>query len=67
MDRWIAFGIFLLGTGVGAVTTVALFARQIRHLRNLSKTGSHGNSQTVSCDHSAIEEESDNSDGRKSA
>jgi hypothetical protein len=67
MDRWIAFGIFLLGTGVGAVTTVALFAGQIRHLKNLSKTASHGNFRTVSCDNSAIGEESDKSDGRKSA
>jgi hypothetical protein len=66
MDRWIALGIFLLGAGGGALTTVALFAGQIRRLRDLPETASHGNSQTVSRDHSAIEEQSDKSDGRKS-
>ncbi len=35
MDRWIALGIFLLGTGVGALTTVALYAEQIRHLKQV--------------------------------
>jgi hypothetical protein len=56
----------LLGAGGGALTTVALFAGQIRRLRDLPETASHGNSQTVSRDHSAIEEQSDKSDGRKS-
>ena len=67
MDRWIALGIFLLGAGVGALTTVALYAGQIRHLRNLPETASHGNTQTGSCAHIAIEEQSDKSDGCKSA
>jgi hypothetical protein len=61
MDRWIALGIFLLGAGVGALTTVALYAGQIRHLKKVPGTASHDNS------HSAIEEQSDKSDGRKSA
>jgi hypothetical protein len=67
MDRWIALGIFLLGAGVGALTTVALYAGQIRHLRNRPETASHDNSQKVPCDHLAIEKQSDKSDGRKSA
>ena len=67
MDRWIALGIFLLGAGVGALTTVALYAEQLRHLKNLPETASLDKSQTASCDHSAIEEESDKFDGRKSA
>ena len=67
MDRWIALGIFLLGAGVGALTTVALYAGQIRHLKKLPETASHDKSQTAPCDHSAIEEQSDKSDGRKSA
>jgi hypothetical protein len=67
MDRWIALGIFRLGAGVGALTTVALYAGQIRHLKKLPGTASHDNFQTVSCDHLPIEEQSDKSDGRKSA
>jgi hypothetical protein len=66
MDRWIALGIFLLGAGVGALTTVALYAGQIRHLRNQPETASHDNPQKVSSDHIAIEEQSDKSDGLKS-
>jgi len=67
MDRWIALGIFLLGAGVGALTTIALYAGQIRQLRNRPETASHDDSQTASSDHSVIEEQSDKSDGRKSA
>jgi hypothetical protein len=67
MDRWIALGIFLLGAAVGALTTVAFYAGQIRHLRNRSETAFHDNPQKVSCDHLAIEEQSDKSDGRQSA
>jgi hypothetical protein len=67
MDRWIALGIFLLGAGVGALTTVALYAGQIRHLRNRPETASHDNPQKVSCDHFAIEEQSDKFGGRKFA
>jgi hypothetical protein len=34
MDPWMALGIFLLGTGAGALTTVALYVKQIRRLKN---------------------------------
>jgi hypothetical protein len=34
MDPWMALGIFLLGTGAGALTTVALYVKQIRQLKN---------------------------------
>lgn len=67
MDRWIALGIFLLGTGVGAVTTVALYAEQIRRLRTLREAAFHDGALTVSCDNSPIEEQGDKSDRRKSA
>lgn len=67
MDRWIALGIFLLGAGVGALTTVALYAGQIRHLKNLPETASHENSQTTFGDRSPIEEQTDKSARRKSA
>jgi hypothetical protein len=67
MDRWIALGIFLLGTGVGALTTVALYAEQIRHLRSVREAASHDIALTVSCDNSPIEKQGDKSDRRKSA
>jgi len=67
MDRWIALGIFLLGTGVGALITVALYAEQIRHLRTFRETASYDAALTVSGDNSPIEEEGDKSDRRKSA
>ena len=67
MDRWIALGIFLLGTGVGALTTVALYAEQIRHLRSLRAAEFHDGALTVSGDNSSIEEQGDKSDRRKSA
>jgi hypothetical protein len=67
MDRWIALGIFLLGAGVGALTTVALYAGQIRHLRNRPETASYDHSQTASYDHSVIAKQSDKSDEHKSA
>ena len=34
MDPWMSLGIFLLGTGAGALTTVALYVKQIRQLKN---------------------------------
>jgi hypothetical protein len=34
MDPWMALGIFLLVTGAGALTTVALYVKQIRQLKN---------------------------------
>jgi hypothetical protein len=67
MDRWIALGIFLLGTGVGALTTVALYAEQIRRLRTLREAASHDGALTVACDNSPIEAQGDKSDRRKSA
>ncbi|HXM64310.1 MAG TPA: hypothetical protein VN950_25840 [Terriglobales bacterium] len=67
MDRWIALGIFLLGAGVGALTTVALYAGQIRHLKGLPEAASHDNSQIVSRNNSPIEGQSDESATRKSA
>jgi hypothetical protein len=67
MDRWIALGVFLLGAGVGALTTVALYAGQIRHLKNLPEAASHDNSQTAFFDNPGIEAQSDKSDRRKSA
>jgi len=66
MDRWIALGIFLLGTGVGALTTVALYAEQIRRLRNV-REAAHDGAVIVSRDNSPIEEQGDKSDRRKSA
>jgi hypothetical protein len=67
MDRWVALGIFLLGAGVGALTTVALYAGQIRHLKNLPEAASHENPHTVTYDNSTIEALSDKSERRKSA
>jgi hypothetical protein len=66
MDRWIALGIFLLGAGVGAVTTVALYAGQIRHLRGL-EAATLDHSQALSRDHSVTERQGDTSVERKSA
>jgi hypothetical protein len=67
MDRWIALGIFLLGAGVGALITVALYAEQIRHLRNVREAVSHDGALTVSCGNSSITQQGDKSDRRKSA
>jgi hypothetical protein len=67
MDRLIALGIFLLGAGVGALTTIVLYAGQIRHLRKEQEAASHDHSQTASCDHAAVEKQSDKSGERKSA
>ena len=45
MDRWLVIGVFLLGAGVGALTTAALYSAQIRKLRVLVETASHHNPQ----------------------
>jgi hypothetical protein len=37
MDLWVALGIFLVGAGVGALTTVALYVNQIHQLKDLLK------------------------------
>jgi hypothetical protein len=66
MDRWIALGIFLLGAGVGALTTVALYAGQIRHLKELPKAVSHDDSPIVSYNN-LPDEKGEKSDRRKSA
>ena len=59
MDRWISLGIFLLGAGVGSLTTGALYAEQIHQLKDLLEAAAHNNSQT--------EERVHKSDARKSA
>jgi len=58
MDHWIALGIFLLGAGAGALTTVALYVKQIRQLKDLLEAA-HNNPKT--------EEQCHKPDGRKSA
>jgi hypothetical protein len=45
MDPWMSLGIFLLGTGAGALTTVALYVKQIRQLKNQLEAA-HNNPQT---------------------
>jgi hypothetical protein len=59
MDLWIALGIFLLGAGFGALTTVALYVKQIRKLKELLEAAHNNNSRT--------EEQCHKPDGRKSA
>ena len=59
MDPWTALGIFLLGAGAGALTTVAMYVKQIRELKDLLEAAAHNNSQT--------EEQCRKPDGRKSA
>jgi hypothetical protein len=58
MDLWFASGVFLLGVGAGALTTVALNVKQIRQLKNLLQTAKN-NPQT--------EERCQKPDERKSA
>jgi hypothetical protein len=53
-----ALGMFLVGIGVGALTTVALYIKQIRQLKYLLEAA-HNNPQT--------EERCHKSDERKSA
>jgi len=45
MDPWMSLGIFLLGTGAGALTTIALYVKQIRQLKN--QLGSGAQTQTL--------------------
>jgi len=45
MDPLMTFGIFLLGAGAGALTTAALYVKQIRQLKNLLEAA-HNNSRT---------------------
>ena len=45
MDPWMALGIFLLGIGAGALTTVALYVKQIRQLKSLLEAA-HKNPQS---------------------
>jgi len=59
MDSWMASGYFLLGAGVGALTTALLQARQIRKLKELLEAADHDNPKT--------KEQIPKSDGRKSA
>ena len=57
MDPWMALGMFLVGIGVGALTTVALYIKQIRQLKDLLEAA-HNNPKT---------EEDRKSDERQSA
>jgi hypothetical protein len=57
MDLWNVLGILLLGAGVGALTTAALYVEQIRKPKELLKA-------TRNDRH---EEDRHKSDGRKSA
>jgi hypothetical protein len=59
MDRWIAFGVFLLGAGAGSLASTLLHTGQIRKLKRLLEAAAYNTSQT--------EEEHRKSDGRKSA
>jgi hypothetical protein len=45
MHVWSALGIFLLGTGAGAVTTAAYYSAQIRELSRLIASASAQNAQ----------------------
>jgi hypothetical protein len=45
MDPWIASGCFLLGAGVGSLTSAALRAKKIRKLKQLLEAA-RNNSQT---------------------
>ena len=45
MDLWIASGMFLLGAGVGALTTASGYIKQIRQLNDLLEA-THTNPQT---------------------
>jgi hypothetical protein len=61
MDPWIASGCFLLGAGVGSLTTFALLVRQIRRLKDLLESAARHNSQTEDKD------QCHEPDGRRSA
>jgi hypothetical protein len=39
MDLWIALGIFVVGAGIGALTTAALYVQQICQLKDLLEDG----------------------------
>jgi hypothetical protein len=58
MDHWITLRMFLTSAGAGALTTVALYVKQIRQLKGLLEAA-HSNPKT--------EEQSHKLDGRKSA
>lgn len=45
MDHWIALGIFLLGAGVGALATLAMYVTQIRQLKDFL-AATHKNPRT---------------------
>jgi len=57
MDLWIASGMFLLGAGLGALTTASRYIKQIRQLKDLLEAA-HTNPKT---------EEDRKSDERQSA
>jgi len=58
MHPWIALGIFLLGVGAGALTTVALYVKQIRQLKDLLGAAAHNNFQKEDQDHKSTGRES---------
>jgi len=45
MDAWRSLGVFLLGTGAGAVATAAYYSAQIRELKQLIESASAQNVQ----------------------
>jgi len=61
MHVWSALGIFLLGTGAGAITTAAYYSAQIRELKRLIDSLSARNTQ----EKEAVQREAD--EKRKSA
>ena len=60
MEWWFVIGIFLLGSGAGAITTAAYYSGQIHRLKRLMETASQ--SQSLEEPNSHLEDES-----RKSA
>jgi hypothetical protein len=47
MHHWFALGIFVLGAGAGALTTAALYLKQIRQLKDLLEAEQSRNRRTV--------------------
>jgi hypothetical protein len=61
LGPWVALGIFLLGAGAGALTTFALYVKQIRQLKGLLLKTECSNSPTKE------QEQRHEPNGRKSA
>jgi hypothetical protein len=58
MDRWVGLGIFLLGAGVGALTTAALHVGPIRKLKKQLLEAATHNSQPEEQDRKSGERKS---------